>query len=112
MGTRMQWRGCPSTPWEGGPSRSVPTTSMTSAPAIARTRPEAQHRTLHEMPRQEGERRRCRQGDQEYQPPHSAAAAEPYHRLFDGPAIDVEAIGQIAEPCRRNDRQSRVQGEP
>ena len=45
-------------------------------------------------------------------PPHGPAAQRPDHRLLDRPAIDVEAIGQVAEARRRDHRKPRVERQP
>src|SRR6516225_7656823 len=88
---------------------SVSTQSRRGTP---HARFQAKGRALDQMPGQEGERCRRRQREQEHLPPFRPAAEQPDDPLLDRPAIDVDAVGQIAVARRRDDRQARGQGEP
>src|SRR5271167_17696 len=73
---------------------------------------EAKRRALDQVPGQESERRRRRQCEEEHLPPRRPAAKQPDHPLLNRPAINVDAVRQIAEARRRDDRQTRGKGEP
>src|SRR5215471_6845794 len=63
---------------------------------------------LHEVPGQERHQGRCRRGDQEELPP-GRPGPEIEHSLLYRPAVDVEAVGEIAEPGRGDHGQRRVE---
>src|SRR5713101_3250631 len=68
---------------------------------------EAECRLLHDVPREEGHRGRDGHGDQEQFPPASTGT-QVGDGLLHGPAVDVEAVGKVAEARGRDRGQARM----